>query len=98
MRPEQGTAKRRTALVKKLQGQSFVHGKRRPDLSFFRPAFVVYFNRHTMCWRSNSQYIHDETFVITLHRKVHHPSIFRTPMPVQYIFSVAVPVEFHFLP
>ena len=68
---------------------------RRNNLSILCPALIINRGRYPMSRRSSSQNIHNHTFIVSMHRKVHGPAICGAPMPIKHILpvlTVKVPV------
>ena len=61
---------------------------RADDSAVLRPTFVVYGGGHAMRRRGGGKDIHDEAFVVTVYGKVHFPTVFRTPVPIEHVLAV----------
>src|SRR3989337_2579970 len=66
--------------------------------TFSGPAFVICCCRYGMRWRAGRQHVHNETFVVSLYRKIHFPLILWRPVPIENILAILVPVKFYFGP
>ena len=86
------------ALISQMQLDAF-HLMGLYDGSVLCPSFVIDGGRHAVGRRGGGKYIHDEAFVVSVYGEVHLPTVFRAPVPVEYIPAVpAIEVPVHLAP
>ena len=86
------------ALIAQMQ-LDILHFMRVYNGPVLRPALVIDCCRHAVGRRGGGKDIHDEAFVVTVYGKVHFPTVFRTPVPIEHVLAVlAVEVPVHFAP